>query len=415
MQSYLCERRNQISDAMEDNSILISYAGIPLHMNEDDYHDFMPNSQFFWLTGLSREKQVLVMAKMNQKVRTYLFIEERDEFNERWTGKMPTAQEVAEASGVDEDDVLYLEDMNSIVGRMMSSYEITNAYFDVFRNDPEDMDDYNTLMAKRFQETYPDVRVKDLRKLVFTFRKTKDEKEIQQVRRAIDITANGLKEVLSKLKPGLKEYQVQAIFEGSCKYQGAKHFAFPTISASGINGCNMHYITNNDEVQDGDLILLDLGAKYGNYCSDITRTYPANGKYSPRQREIYDLVLKANRAVAEAAKPGMTLRELNDLAKEILGQGLVDMGMIDSVAEVGTYYMHSVSHSIGIDAHDVTLGNAVLEPGWIISDEPGIYIDEEGIGIRIEDDLLITEDGCECLSEHIARDADEIEAIMAGR
>ena len=175
----------------------------------------------------------------------------------------------------------------------------------------------------------------------------------------------------------------------------------------------MHYETNHCEVQDGSLILLDLGVRYQNYCSDITRTYPANGKFSPRQREIYELVLKANEAVAAGGKAGITLKDLNDLTCKVLGEGLVSMGMIRDVSEVGKYYMHSVSHPIGIDVHDISLAGDVLQPGWVISNEPGLYIDKEAIGIRIEDDLLITEHGCEVLSKDILKDPDAIEAFMA--
>ena len=189
--------------------------------------------------------------------------------------------------------------------------------------------------------------------------------------------------------------------------------AFPTISAAGLNGCMMHYDTNREEIPEGSLLLMDLGAKYGNYCSDITRTFPAGGKYTPRQREIYNLVLKANREVAAFARPGLTLKELNERCRKVLGEGLVQLGLISDPEEVGKYYMHSCSHSIGIDVHDACFTGDVLQPGWIISDEPGLYIDEESIGIRIEDDLLITESGCEVLSREIPSDPDEIERIMA--
>ena len=174
----------------------------------------------------------------------------------------------------------------------------------------------------------------------------------------------------------------------------------------------MHYNTNREEIRPGSLLLMDLGAKYGNYCSDITRTFPADGKYTPRQKQIYNLVLSANRAVAEAARPGITLKDLNDIAKKVLGEGLKELGLIAEAEEVGKYYMHSVSHSIGIDCHDACFTGDVLQPGWIISDEPGLYIDEEEIGIRIEDDLLITEDGCQVLSREIPKDPDEIERRM---
>ena len=255
--------------------------------------------------------------------------------------------------------------------------------------------------------------LKDLHTACVPLREQKDAEEIESIRKALDITRQGLEFVMKNLKPGMMEYQVQADFEYTCRRLGAKRQAFPTIAGSGINGCMMHYGTNHCEVQDGTLILLDLGAKYENYCSDITRTYPANGKFSPRQREIYELVLKANKAVAAAAKPGITTKDLNDVACKVLGEGLVAMGMIEDVSEVGKYYMHGVSHPIGIDVHDISLAGDVLQPGWVISDEPGLYIDEEAIGIRIEDDLLITEDGCEVLSKDIIKEPDEIEAFMA--
>ncbi|MEE0299031.1 MAG: M24 family metallopeptidase, partial [Christensenellales bacterium] len=186
------------------------------------------------------------------------------------------------------------------------------------------------------------------------------------------------------------------------------------IAGSGINGCMLHYGTNHCKLEDGKLLLLDLGARVDGYCADITRTYPINGKYTPRQREIYDIVLRANREVAKAARPGVTLRELNELCKKVLAEGLMAIGKIESADQIGTYYMHGVSHHLGIDTHDCAVNESEgLRAGMVISDEPGLYIDEEEIGIRIEDDLLITEDGCRVLSEAIPREAEEIEALMA--
>ena len=162
------------------------------------------------------------------------------------------------------------------------------------------------------------------------------------------------------------------------------------------------------------LLLLDLGARVEGYCADITRTYPISGKYSPRQKEIYDIVLRANRAVAEAARPGVTLRELNDLCKKVLAEGMMAIGKIQSAEEIGRYYMHGVSHHLGLDTHDCAVREDLgLRAGMVISDEPGLYIDEEEIGIRIEDDLLITDTGCRVLSEAIPRTTEEIEALMA--
>ena len=410
--TQLQAHRDRLYETLPEGSMVLSYAGVPVHTNEDDYYNFEVNSQFFYLTGLERENMAFMAVKAGGSVHQTLFIEEADPLMERWTGKMPTRDEAAQASGI--QDVRYVEELPSAIGRYMGRFDIGCAYFDLYRCDVKDPDDYNAVRAREFAGLYPAVALRDLHKACVPLRECKDADEISLVRQAVGITRQGLEHVMRTLKPGMTEYQMQANFEYTCKSLGAVRFAFNTISAAGKNGCMMHYSTNRDVIAPGSLLLMDLGAKYGNYCSDITRTFPASGVYSPRQKEIYRLVLKANLAVAEAARPGITLKDLNDIAKSVLGEGLVGMGLISDVQDVGKYYMHSVSHSIGIDCHDASFAGDVLKPGWIISDEPGLYIDEEEIGIRIEDDLLITENGCEVLSRDIIKDPDEIEAFMRG-
>ena len=405
------EHRERLYQTLAENTLVIAYAGIPLHANEDAYHDFTVNSQYFYLTGLERENTAFLAYKTAETVREILFIEEPDPLSERWTGKMPTKEEVSQVSGI--KDVRYTDSLEGAISSFMGRFRVEQVYFDLYRCRMNDLPDYNLVMAERFMQAYPHVILKDLRTACAPLRERKDADEVERIRRALDITRQGLEFVMKNLKPGMMEYQVQADFEYTCRRLGARRQAFPTIAGSGINGCMMHYETNHCKVQDGSLILLDLGAAYENYSSDITRTYPANGKFSPRQREIYELVLKANQAVAAAARPGITTKDLNDIACRVLGEGLVAMGMIGEVSEVHKYYMHSVSHPMGIDVHDISLAGDVLQPGWVISDEPGLYIDEEAIGIRIEDDLLITENGCEVLSKDIIKDPDAIEAFMA--
>ena len=405
------EHREKLYQSIAENTLVIVYAGIPIHTNEDGYYDFVVNSQYFYLTGLERENTAFLAYKTAEKTREFLFIEEPDPLSERWTGKMPTVEEVRTISGI--EDVRYTDNLEGAISSFMGRFRVEQVYFDLYRCQMNDLPDYNPVMAERFRQAYPHVILKDLHTACVPLREQKDAQEVESIRKALDITRQGLEYVMKNLKPGMMEYQVQADFEYTCRRLGAKRQAFPTIAGSGINGCMMHYETNHCEVQDGSLILLDLGAKVENYCSDITRTYPANGKFSPRQREIYELVLKANEAVVAAAKPGITTKDLNDVACQVLGEGLIAMGMIQDISEVKKYYMHSVSHPIGIDVHDISLAGDVLAPGWVISNEPGLYIDEEAIGIRIEDDLLITENGCEVLSKNIMKDPDEIEAFMA--
>ncbi len=406
------KRRNHVIEEMEQKSILLLFSGTESHISADDYYPFEANRHFFYLTGLRREHMVLAMDNIAEKPKTVLFIPKVDPDMERWTGKMVTADEAKEISGI--EDVRTLDELSGYISRCTSDYEVENFYFDCFRNDVEDMADYNVLKAKEYGEKFPGCRIINLHPLVSKLRMQKDEGEVELTRQAIEITKKGLEHVMRNLKPGKKEYQVQADFEYMIQNLGADGVAFSTIAGSGINGTMMHYVTNDAECADGSLILLDLGARYKGYNADITRTYPVNGKYSERQRQVYDIVLKANRTVAARAKAGMTTKELNDIARKVLAEGCIKLGLIEKEEDIGTYYMHGVSHHLGIDVHDVTVSDcAKLQPGAIISNEPGLYIDEWEIGIRIEDDMLITEDGCEVLSKDIIRDPDEIEAFMA--
>ena len=405
-------RREEVFNKMEANSVLILFSGIESHVSADEYAPFEANRNFFYLTGLRRDNMVLVMDKAVEEPKTFLYIEEADETVVRWTGKKVSVEEAKEVTGI--EDVRFIDSFQGEISRIMTREDVKNFYFDCYREQVSDLADYNTVKAKEFADKYLGVTVKNLHPIIAEMRMQKDNDEIAQIREAVRVTDEGLKRVLKKLEPGKKEYQAQADFEYTIKYLGAEGPSFATIAGSGMNGTMLHYETNQETCKDGDLLLLDLGAKWQGYCSDITRTYPVNGTYTDRQKKVYNIVLKANRAVAKAAKPGMTLRELNDICKKVLAEGCIELGLIKEEKEIDKYYMHGVSHHLGIDVHDVTVAsNSKLRPGAVITDEPGLYIDEWETGIRIEDDLLITEDGCEVLSEAIMRNPDEIERYMA--
>ena len=404
-------RRQEVLEKMEANSILILYSGIEGHVSADEYAPFEANRNFFYLTGLRRDKMALVLDKAAEKPAVRLFIEEADPTMERWYGRKVTVEEAKEITGI--EDVSFIDDLESRIDFIMTREDVDAIYFDTYRHQLEDMEDYNLVKANEFARKYPGTRIKNCYPIIAEMRMQKDADEVNLIRDAIKLTDEGLQCVMRNLKPEMKEYQAQADFEYSIKRNGADSVSFPTIAGSGINGTMLHYETNQDTCKDGTLLLLDLGAKYKGYCADITRTYPVNGTFTERQREVYNIVLAANRKIAEVAKPGMTTVELNNVCKKVLAEGCIRLGLIEKEEEIGKYYMHGVSHHLGIDVHDVTVdSNRRLRPGAVISDEPGLYIDEWEIGIRIEDDLLITEDGCECLSEGIIRTADEIEAFM---
>lgn len=410
------KRRQTVFDRMADHSIAVLYSGIEHHVSADEYDLFTAhaNRNFFYLTGLRRDKMALVMDKAAAEPKTTLFIEEADPSMERWYGRKVTVDEAKELSGI--DNVRFIDELDGALDMIMTREDVYTAYFDTYRHQKEDLPDYNVVKANEFKAAYPGVSIRNLFPFVAEQRMQKDEDEIALTKEAIKLTDTALKNVLANLKPGMFEYEAQADFEYSIRRNGAEWTAFPTIAGSGMNGTMLHYDTNQDMMEDGSLLLMDLGARVRGYNSDITRTYPVNGKYTERQRQVYDIVLEANRTVLKEAKPGMTTVDLNNICKKVLAAGCIRLGLIEKEEEISRYYMHGVSHHLGIDVHDVTVdSNKKLRPGAIISDEPGLYIDEWEIGIRIEDDLLITEDGAVCLSEEIMRDADEIEAYMASQ
>ena len=408
------ERREKVYSQMEDKSILVLYSGEALHISADAYHHFEANRQFFYLTGIRRENMALVIDKCGDKMEEILFIEPIDPSVERWVGKKMTKEEAKEVSGV--ESIAIIDNLQATLDRIMNRKLPKKVYFDTYRHQMSDLPDYNVAKAQAFAAAYPGIAVDNIYPAVAALRMVKDEDEVKITKEAVKVTEEALNHVLKTLTPGMMEYQVQAEFEYKVKALGADGMAFPTIAGSGINGTMLHYETNHDVCKEDTLILLDLGARVKGYNADITRTYPVSGKFTERQKQIYNIVLKANQEVAAKARPGVSLKELNDICKRVLAEGLIGIGLLEKEEDVGKDYMHSVSHHLGIDVHDVTVPEkAVLEPGMIITNEPGLYIDEEEIGIRIEDDLLITEDGCEVLSKDIVRTAEDIEAKMKER
>lgn len=406
------KRRSEVLAQMEKGSIMVLFSGEGIPQSMDDCCPFEANHHFFYLTGLRRENMALVLSRSASEDQTMLFIEEAVPSMERWTGKRVTKDEAKAISGA--DDVRYIDSLPAALGRMLAREQVTAAYFDCYRNAMTDVDSCNMAKAKAFSAAYPTVTLKNAHPMLAAMRMVKDEEEIACIREAIDATNKGLRRILAKLAPGQMEYQAQAEFEYAIRWHGAEGTSFATIAGSGLNGCMLHYETNHCRMEDGKLLLLDLGAKVKGYCADITRTYPVSGKYSPRQKEIYDIVLAANQKVTQQARPGLTLKQLNEICKQELAEGLMRIGKIESADQISTYYMHGVSHHLGLDTHDATAhSEVVLAPGMVITNEPGLYIDEEEIGIRIEDDLLITQDGCEVLSKDIPRTTEEIEALMA--
>lgn len=410
---FFITNRQKVAQEMKKNSILIMFAGEAPQKSADENYTFTPNRNFYYLTGIDRENMVLMITNINGKFEETLFIEKSDPVLAKWVGERMTDTEAKEISGV--QDIKYLEDFEATLNRLALTYDVKKLYLDLERRGFTTLPTRAQVFAKTINEKYPSLEVKNIYNVLFNLRVVKTEEEVELMKKAIEITHNGIKNIMTNAKPGMMENELEAYFDFTLKCAGVKDLAFHTIAAAGKNGTVLHYNSNDCEAKDGDLILFDLGAQWKYYNADISRTFPLNGKFTERQKEIYNIVLEALIKTTEAVKPGVPFTRLNEITREILATGLKRIGLIKEDAELSKYYFHGVSHYLGLDTHDVGSREINLEPGMVLTVEPGLYIPEENIGIRIEDDVLVTENGHENLSKDIIRTIEEIEAFMANR
>lgn len=407
---FFINNRKKLVETLEDNSVLLLFAGQAPYKSADELYQFIPNRNFYYLTGIDESKVILLISKINGNVSERLFIQRPDEVMAKWVGATITEEEAEELSGINSID--YLDNFERNIGSIVGFSRIEKIYLDLERQELRKTMTESEEFARIIVEKYPYIGIKNIYHDIAELRMIKSDEEIERIKKALEITNQGILFMLDNINPGMMEYEIEAYFDFALKKRGITNKAFDTIAASGKNATILHYVDNNCKAKDGDLILFDLGAEYKYYKGDISRTFPVNGKFTERQKTIYNIVLKAQRAVEEAAKPGVPFKDLNEIAKKVLAEGCKDIGLIKEDKEISKYYYHSVSHYLGLDTHDVGIYNLELKPGMVITNEPGLYIEDEGIGIRIEDDLLITENGCENLSKFIIKTVEEIEDYM---
>lgn len=410
---FYIENRRRLMASIEDNSAVVIFAGRAPKKSADESYPFTPNRNFYYLTGIDRENPILVLSKINNKVEEQLFIEKTDPVFARWYGEKMKPEEAIEASGI--EDIKYLDSFESRINLLITRSEVQNIYVDLERDRWEDLTTYPQEFASQVTRRYPSANIKNVYGNICHLRGLKTPEEIDTMRHAIDITRKGIYSMMEHSRPGMMEYEIESWFNQTLTANGVRDFAFKTIAAAGINGTVLHYSSNNCKCGDGDLILCDLGAEWQYYKADITRTFPVNGKFTERQKQVYNIVLKANEIVINIAKAGVTKGELEAAAQRVLADGCRELGLIEEDKELRKYYFHSIGHPLGLDTHDVKDGRPTLEAGTVYTDEPGLYIPEWGIGVRIEDDILITEDGCEVLSKDIIKTVEEIEEFMKNR
>ena len=411
-------RREKLIETLDDGSLTIIFAGVGKKRSADENFDFVVNRNFYYLTGIEQENSILMLVKVDGIVSTYLFIDEKDEKVEKWTGLKLTADEARYISGIGNVCL-----RSSFDGKLMASLdknmthfgEIKKVYLDLEKELKIDECKSTNEFAKELSEKNSQLVIEDVHDKIMKLRIIKSPAEIELIRDAIHTTDVALLNVLNKMKAGLYEYNLRNVFEYTVHEDLNATLAFHSIVASGKNAVILHYPNPQDKLHENDLVLLDVGACKSNYCADISRTYPISGKFSPLQRKIYSIVLECNKQTSKFIRPGIQLKEVQDFALNYLAEECFAQGLISSKDRIRDVYYHSVSHHLGLDTHDGTDRDSILSPGMIITCEPGLYFKEYGIGVRIEDDVLVTVDGSEVLSKDIIKEISDIEKILRNK
>ncbi|MFC4620452.1 aminopeptidase P family protein [Camelliibacillus cellulosilyticus] len=409
--SFFKNNRDRLMAGLEDQSLAIFFAGEAPQSSGDQLHPFIPNRNFYYLSGIDEPKIILVLSKFEGKTDAHLYVEKPDPVMAKWIGEAMTADEAKEASGI--DNVHYLDEFQGFVQSHLLAVPYKHLYLDLEKRSWDAPETPAQSFAREVSARYPFIQVHNIYHDICDMRLIKTTEEIEKIRAAGRITSAGIKRLMRNAKPGMKEYELEAHFDFELKINGVKHHAFHTIAAGGKNATVLHYEKNNAEVKDGDLLLLDLGAQLDLYNSDISYTFPINGTFTERQKTIYNIVLKALHETTELIKPGVPFKDLQEHTKKVLAEECKKIGLIENDEDLNQYYFHGVSHSLGLDTHDVgRIRDRKLEPGMVLTVEPGLYIEEEGIGVRIENDVAVTETGYDVLTDDLPRTVEEIEAFM---
>lgn len=408
---FVTNNRNKVFKRMLDNSVLILFAGHAPYKRGDEKYEFSPDRNFYYVTGIDRENQIIMFLKTESARSATLYIERDNGYLAKWVGANMTEEEARLESGIEE--ISYLDKFYGDLSDTVFKNNIKHIYIDLENREWDAAESESLKFANEFRKKYPAVDMIDAYPFFADLRMIKEPYELDLMRKAVKITTDGLEAMMKNARPGMYEYELEAYFDFVLTKNGVTDKAFKTIVASGERGTILHYSKNNCMAKDGDLVLVDCGAQYGWYCGDITRTFPVNGKYTPLQKQIYDIVLEGQRRVIETIRPGVKFSRLNETLKEFYFEELKNLGLVSSPEEVSKYYFHGVSHYLGAETHDIgRYGDRTLVPGMVLTVEPGLYIEEYGIGIRTEDDALVTENGCELLSDGFMKTTEEIEEFM---
>ncbi len=432
-------RRGKLLNILDEDSLVIVLGSTNVARSYDDAYKFKQNKNFYYFTGFNQPNAALILAPGGfevhdgakskiVKTKEALFVQKADPLKETWFGRRLGYEKVSKELGI----TIGLENsrLGDIIADILSKDKINKIYvsmYDLNKLSGEIKDQLKDFM-RSWITLSTNVQLLDLNYLVAKMRMVKNQFEIDQIRYASTITASGFYNTIQQVKPGMHEYQVQAMLEYYYKELGSQDTAFETIVAGGNNTCILHYNTNREKLKNGDLVLIDSGAEYNYYNGDLTRTIPVSGKFTKEQKEVYQIVLDAQYAVIKKIKPGVKLTDLKKYSVEQLKKGMIKLGLLKKGFDATKYTLHGVGHHIGLDTHDAVANKKIgradfdtLLVGNIITVEPGIYFPESAkeipakyrrIGVRIEDDVLVTKGGREVLSDALPKEIEDIEFLM---
>jgi Xaa-Pro aminopeptidase len=413
--------RKKFVDHLSPKSMAIFNSNDILPTNADGTMNFRQNNDLFYLSGIDQEESILVIFPdfPNEEWREILFLKETSEEIAIWEGEKYTKEAALSTSGI--RTVYWLDQFETVFNTMMADAETVYLNTNEHIRAKTEVETRDARFIKWCKEKYPVHNYKRSAPVMHTLRAVKDPVEVDVMQKACNITEKGFRRILEFVKPGVIEYEIEAEFAHEFLRHGSRGFAYTPIVASGPNACVLHYIQNNQPCKDGDVILLDIGAEYGNYNADMSRSIPVNGKFTKRQKQVYNSVLKVQREAMKILRPGTVISDYQKEVEKLMESELLELGLLDKSdiknqdpknPAVKKYFMHGTSHHIGLDVHDVANVYQKVVPGMVFTVEPGIYIREEGLGIRLENNIVIREEGWDDLMENIPIEAEEIEDLM---
>lgn len=415
------QNRARLKKKLKPNALALFNSNDIMPTNADGTMPFRQNNDLFYLSGIDQEESILLIYPdfHDNKLKEILFVTETNENIAIWEGHKYTKEEATEASGI--ETVFWLSQFEQVFNTLMAEAEY------VYLNTNEHLRAASTVETRdlRFinwcRTKYPLHKYERIAPVMHQLRAIKSPHEIEAIQTACDITEKGFRRILEFVKPGVMEYEVEAEYVHEFIRNRSRGFAYTPIVASGSSACVLHYIENSKQCKEGDVLLMDVGADYANYNADMTRAIPVSGKYTKRQKEIYNAVLRVMREGMAMLKPGNTIPEYHKEVGKLMESELLNLGLLDKTdiknqtpenPAYKKYFMHGTSHHLGLDVHDVGNIYQKMEPGMVFTVEPGIYVREEGLGVRLENDVMITEDGLKDLMKNIPIEAEEIEEIM---